>query len=66
MADLLSPSAAPVQPMSQSIEERPYRPPRSPSKKHPPAERPRPAPEPEMDSGPPDDEQPKHTLDIDA
>jgi hypothetical protein len=66
MADLLSPSAAPVQPMSQSVEERPYRPPRSPAKKRPPAEQPRSAPDTETDSGPPDDDQPTHALDIDA
>jgi hypothetical protein len=65
MADLLSPSAAPVQPMSQAIEERAYREARQPKKRLPP-ERPKSPPETDADAGLPEDDQPKHALDIDA
>jgi len=66
MADLLNPSAAPVQPMSQAIEERPYRGARSPAKKRSLPERPKPAPEADLEAGPAEDDLPRHALDIDA
>jgi hypothetical protein len=66
MADLLSPSAAPVQPMSQAIEERAYREPQSPAKKRVPPAPPKAAPVTETEAGLPEDDQPKHALDIDA
>lgn len=64
MADFLSPSAAPVQPMSQAVEERSYPEPRPRPKRRAPGEASAPAQETEAD--PAQDEQPKHTLDIDA
>ena len=66
MADLLSPSAAPVQPMAPTIEERPHRESRPQAKKRLPVERPKPQPETETEAGLPEDDQPQHTLDIDA
>jgi hypothetical protein len=67
MADLLSPSAAAVQPVAEAIQERPYRELRPQAKKRVPVNR-RPQHEPptETEAGLPDDDQPKHTLDIDA
>jgi hypothetical protein len=66
MADSLSPSAAPVQPMSQAIEERPYRETRSQPKKRRVPERPKTAPEAAPDTGLSEDDLPKHALDINA
>jgi hypothetical protein len=66
MADLLNPSAAPVQPMSQAIEERPYRDTRSQAKKRSLPERPKPAAETDPEAGLAEDDLPKHVLDVDA
>jgi hypothetical protein len=66
MADLLSPSAAPVQPMSQAIEEKDYRETRSSAKKRVLAPRPKPAAAVEPEAALPEDDQPKHAVDIDA
>jgi hypothetical protein len=66
MTDFVSPPAAPVQSMAQAVDERPYRETRPKPKKRLPLERPKPAPENEPEVGIAEDDQPKHTLDIDA